>query len=333
MTPPQSLRPRPEPAHIPRLPFSFSVRQVYIVSLIAGSFLIAYTLRDIFHTVFHPVGTGNIGDQVGKITWKAFRAVARRKWHNVLAIAGPLAMIIVVLCWTILLSIGFAFVYLPYIGTNFVRFHELQSQPLFAFWDSFSLSFTALVTLGSPNTLPSSRVMQLLLPFEALLGFGLFTAAISWVLSTYPVLRRRQGLANALHVMVDTEQRYSVRLLDSPPDYVNNELAALAADVIEIRTDLLQFPITLYFHALEDRDNLAIVLPFLHRLADDATAIPEFRHPAHLLDLALRDLANTLADHYLGQDAKNDIDEILLRLQKDHLSLRPPYPQPTKKAA
>jgi hypothetical protein len=37
--------------------------------------------------------------------------------------------------------------------------------------------------------------LQLITPLEALLGFGLLTGSISWLLSIYPALLRRHSLA------------------------------------------------------------------------------------------------------------------------------------------
>lgn len=48
-----------------------------VLSPLLGMFLIALVLRDIFHTLFHPTGTGSLSSQGARYVWRAVRSVSR----------------------------------------------------------------------------------------------------------------------------------------------------------------------------------------------------------------------------------------------------------------
>ena len=61
--------------------------------------------------------------------------------------------------------------------------------------DALSFSLVTLSTLGYGDVSPSHGLLRLAAPLEALLGLGLLTASVSWLLSIFPVLSRRRALA------------------------------------------------------------------------------------------------------------------------------------------
>ena len=58
------------------------------------------------------------------------------------------------------------------------------------------LSLVTLVTLGYGDIVPTSDWLRILQQLEALTGFAIVTASLSWVISIYPALGRRRALAN-----------------------------------------------------------------------------------------------------------------------------------------
>ncbi len=59
------------------------------------------------------------------------------------------------------------------------------------FVDALYLSLMTLTTLGYRTITPTAGWLRLLGPLEALIGFALLTASLTWVTSLYPALRRR----------------------------------------------------------------------------------------------------------------------------------------------
>src|SRR5687767_15328056 len=62
-----------------------------------GVAVVLAALRDIFHTLWHPSGRGGLARKVLAAVWRAGRP--RRGHHRVRLLAGPLAMVVVVVAW------------------------------------------------------------------------------------------------------------------------------------------------------------------------------------------------------------------------------------------
>lgn len=82
----------------------------------------------------------------------------------------------------------------------------------------------------------------MLVTFEALVGFALVTASVSWVLLIYPALARTVTFARRVSVLVYAEQVSGVDLVSNEAEYL---LGELMLEVIRARVDLVHFPIIL----------------------------------------------------------------------------------------
>ena len=83
--------------------------------------------------------------------------------------------------------------------------------------------------------------------FQAVLGFVLLTASISWLLSIYPVIEHRRSLAYEVTLLHFAEQRGLLRIEEMYDMNLNTMLTGLSERVMRVRTELSQFPITYYF--------------------------------------------------------------------------------------
>src|SRR5438874_8412147 len=156
-----------------------------IVATSAGLLLIAAALLDIFQTLFHPAGRGAMSDWTAKLTWRLFRLVAPKK-PRVLTYAGPTAILLNIVSWAAFTWFGFALIYLPQLATGF-DFNQSHSPIAHdGIAEALSLSIGALITL-SEGTYAKFHWLQFARGAEAVLGFGLLTASVSWLLSIYPV--------------------------------------------------------------------------------------------------------------------------------------------------
>lgn len=84
-----------------------------------GLILILAALRDIFHQLFHPGGSGHLGDMLLGIVWRVFRRIAARR-PGALSLAGPVALVAILLSWATLLAVGWTLVYWPYMPQHFL---------------------------------------------------------------------------------------------------------------------------------------------------------------------------------------------------------------------
>ncbi len=270
-----------------------------LVFLLIGIVIVVTVLRDVFHTLFHPSGNGNIARRLMRIVWHLFRWAARGEPDR-LQLAGPIALIAIFTAWTASLIIGWALIIWPFLPEQFLLPPDLDAATQGGVLDALYVSLVTLATLGYGDITPETDWLRLIVPVEALVGFALVTAAISWVLSIYPVLSRRHSLARSVTLMREAEGETGRSVLSLDSQTVDTMLATFVSSVITARDDLNQHPITYYFQATDRRSALFLVAPSLLQLADDAISRdcpPEIQLRGRMLRGALDDLADELGEH------------------------------------
>ena len=291
-----------------------------VLLTLAGLVLVALALRDIFHTLFHPAGSGSLSGLVQRRTWGAWRRVATRR-PSLLVLAGPTAMLATVIAWAGLLAVGWALVLWSRLPEGFVLATGLDAPDQDGFVDAFYLSLVTLGTLGYGDIAPRDTWLRMVAPLEAFVGFGLMTAAISWILSVYPVLARRRILAREVALVREAVTVAEVGPLQLGTDASGRLLADLTAQLIAVRGDLAQFPVTYFFRDPDERSALPVAIPELARLADAAAAAdcpPSTRFHGVMLRRAVEDMAGELGGRFLDRpDAA--LAEVLGAYAADHL--------------
>lgn len=267
----------------------------WLISLV-GALVVLAVLRDIFHTLLHPQGHGQLSRAVMRGNWWAVRRTGRAAMR----LAGPLTMLAVIATWTLLMVLGWALVYLPHLPDAFSYAPGLDPAARSPVVDALYLSLVVGATLGFGDLVPQPDWLRLVTPLQAFLGFVLFTASVTWVLQVYPALGRRRALAVRLRLL--TEQADAATAL--PPSVLH----AVAGELAAVRVDLEQYTETYYFH---DRPavSLARVLPATVALADAAAAgaaEPSRRGAGLALRGALDDLTALLDEQYLGSQGGRD---------------------------
>ena len=257
-----------------------------VAATLAGALLVGLVARDVFDTLFHSAGRGSIGRVVAGWTWAALHP-SGPAGRRAITVGGPLALAVVVVVWAVLLVAGFALLYLPHVPGGFTVAPEHAGDPTLLLAVSFSL--VTLSTLGYGDITPSSDALQLLAPLEALVGFGLLSASIAWLLSIHPVLARRRALAYDVTLLARAEHETGVT--------AEPELEDLHRRVVEVERDLNAYPVTFYFAELDARFSLAAALPVLSVLldrVDQETLAGGARLHAVVLREALDDLGDTI---------------------------------------
>lgn len=266
----------------------------WLVSLV-GAGLVMLTLRDLFHTLWHPTRHGGLSRLVMTALWRLARRFRARR--RVVGLVGPLAMVTVVGMWAFTVVLGWAIIYWPHMPGAFTFSPGSKAAQEPALLDSLYLSLVTVATLGLGDIAPGEGWLRLVSPLEALVGFALLTATVSWVLEIYPALTRRRVLAIRLALLRDaapTPQQIDCTagalLLDS-----------LATEVVRVRIDFTQYAEAYYFHDGEDHSSLAATVGYAATLAQRGQAAqrPEVRLAGDLLAGALNDLAAILDQRFL----------------------------------
>jgi Ion channel len=282
---------------------------------VLGLALVGLGLWDIFHTLWHPRGFGGVSKRVFGGVWGVSRRWNERPGRST-ELAGPIGLLATVLVWTALLTLGWALVYWPRLPEGF--FYGSPPYPAGSsdFLTAVYLSLVALATLGFGDIVPADPVLRVLQPLQALVGFVLLTAAISWILQLYPALVRRRTLARRLSTMAATDTCEVVRT--GEVSVVCDLLDAVTAGLIAASVDYQQYAESYFFREAEPERSLAAVMPFVAELraaAAEADA-PEVRHAGAMLEVAADGLAATLAEGVLRDAATSG--DVLTAFRRDH---------------
>ena len=263
---------------------------------LAGLILIAITLRDIFATLFHPLGRG-LAERwvVGGVSYLGHRWAHR--WRSVLVLIGPLGYILAVATWASLLTLGWALIFFPYFPDGFLLAEGLAPADHGDFLDALYFSFVNLTSLGYGDISPEAWLLRILSPTEALFGLGLLTASISWLIAIYGVISRRDAFAHEVQLSQAAEERLGERLADADPELLERMVASFSAQLVVVRRDLIHFPITHHFRSEDEERALSGLLPFLRRLVEESTDAERphaLQVRGQMLDMAIEDFAETL---------------------------------------
>lgn len=295
-----------------------------ILATLLGAALIVAALLDIFQQLFHPGASGSLSRSVMRAVWGLFRRVAAPRRRAFLSFAGPTALLAVIASWVALLWVGWALVYWPHMPENFSFSPGLDRRAQDGFVDALYLSLMTMTTLGYGDITPSTGWMRILATLQALTGFGLLTASVTWVLSLYPAFHRRQSLAQEISLVGESEHEDGDLLYGASVDAVDRTLKDLTSGLIGVQGDLVRFPVTYYFHNADERASLPAMMPYLLGLAKRATGgqrPPEVRRRGAMLRGAIDGFAATLAPTFVCSRGPSSAstEEVLEAYAEDHL--------------
>ena len=273
-----------------------------VISTIAGVALVLMALNDVFHTL-RPAATGRLSALVFRAVWALTRHPRR-----ISSISGPLTILTTISMWLLLVTFGWALIYLPHIPDGF-SYSGIDPADYHPFVEAITFSLVALTTLGLGDVVPADPLIRLLTPLEALTGFALLSAAVAWFMQLFPALSRRRAFAidlTGLHeagVTRGLEQLSDARAA-SVVRAISQSLAALTAD-------LVQTPEIFYFTEEDEALSAPRALHYSLELRDaglsstNADVRAEGRALSHVID----ELARVLRGQYphLGGDSAEEV--------------------------
>ena len=283
-----------------------------VVLTIAGIAVIVVGLLDMFHTLLHPSGQGRLSQLVLTGVWKLSKATGHRMGSAV----GPAAMVAVICLWVALQGVGWALVYYPHVPEGFLYSSGVNPAKHADFVEALYVSFMTLSTVGYGDVVATDPWLRIASPFEALAGFALLTAALTWFTQIYPPLSRRRSLALELKSLADVG--YDAALHQVDPIIVTRALDTVAGEVDKVRIDFTQHIEGFYFPESNPDLSLARQLPYALRLRDAAMARDEVavRLSARQLSVALEQLGTEIKSDFVGTG--DDPGEVFAAYAAEH---------------
>ena len=170
-----------------------------------------------------------------------------------------------------------------------------------------------MASLGYGDIVAQNDVLRLLGPLSTIVGLGLLTASISWILSIYGVLADYRSVSHEIALLGEAEERTGTALSESEPQEVARVLGGMTSKLVAARRDILHFPIAYYFHTRDPRYALSTTLPGLLSVAEECSGegnAASVRLEAARLRLAIDDFMAAIDDEFLGGRSSSTLDAI-----------------------
>ncbi|HZU39937.1 MAG TPA: ion channel [Solirubrobacteraceae bacterium] len=301
------------------------------LAVIVGVIIVLVVALDMGLVVLHPTVQGPISHRVTRMIWRASRglAVALRR-PRLLIFGGPLTTVGLLFWWLAGFWIGFALIYLPFIGHFSASVHFGHK----GFFDALYTSATMLTTLGLGELLPTQDAMRVAVVCEAATGVGTVSAAISYILSVYPLATQTRAHALYLSDLELVDPRAAAQYLDAAGD---SGLAEIHQRLIDGHQSLRRFPVLYYFHPDREAESIKRLLESAAVLCAVARWAPPdaLTHYGHRLAEALRSTLERVARDYetryiAGRSGRTTEDRVpddaavvLAALRRDTLATEP----------
>ncbi len=228
---------------------------VTALSVVPGAVLVLLVAWDIVLTIFHPSARGPLSYLTDRFSWVLVRGVVTRLGlRRHITAAGPLAMLVNVLAWVGALWLGFALVYLPFVETLVYDAPGFGSKGI---PEALYMSAVALTTVGFGDVVAPTAALRFVTVLEAASGLAAFTAAITYVISVYPLVSSIRGTALRLSDLQAATPEGATRLLLLGGE---QELADVHRALIETHENIRRFPVLYYFHARTLAESVDTVL-------------------------------------------------------------------------
>jgi hypothetical protein len=256
--------------------------------------------------------------------WSVFRRVAHHDPQR-LARAGLIIFLAIIGTWVTLIAVGWALIIWPRMLEEFLFSTGLDPSDNDGFITALYVSLVTLATLGYGDIVPTSDWLRILQALEALTGFALVTASLTWLLSIYPVIGRRRALAHWVSLVRESEAEPGSALQEMSPEAARQTLQTMTSELIAVTGDLQQFPITYYFYNADERAALPGALPYLLYTAKKVAASdqpPSVHFYAAQLLGAIDDFADTLGPNFLPQPS-GSTNKVLAAYAHDHFRRAP----------
>lgn len=264
---------------------------VFSMWMALGIGLILLLSIDVFLSVFQAQGRpGPVTRNQNRVIWQIFRSIGRSgSGHvrsGVLSLAAPTMVVMTILSWVMILTLGYALIYFQWIEGFIVSPGSVRTPWI----ESLYFSGYTAATLGYGDVVPDLEALRLLAPLQAFSGFALVSVTITYLLATYRELVTMRTAASKIASYFKASGIHSPVYLDVGGYEQMTRWSEETADMLmHIVQAHFQYPILHYFRPARQDWSLPVQLGNLLDLrehgkqAEDAEAAAVIRaHPSFL---------------------------------------------------
>lgn len=230
----------------------------------AGTGFILLAVADVVLTVLHPrSGTGLISPRVQRMLWRGIIRAAKhwpKRSQRFLSLGGPLMMLTSVGTWVSMLLAGSALVIWPELGSGV---NAVNGPTPTDFVTALYYAGVSLATLGLGDLAPTSGGTRLFTIMLALIGFSIVTLTLTYFMSIYAALIRRNVVSQTMHNMSGGSGRSAdlVAAFGSGGKFnqSRSQIATIGTGVLDIVESNEAYPVLQYFRMKHSRYAVARV--------------------------------------------------------------------------
>lgn len=219
-----------------------------------GIAVILVGLVDVFFAVLQHDAIGFLTPKLYRWSWVAVRTLTQplptQLRSSIRSLAAPGMVLLTLVVWLGTQLLGFALVYYPGVMANeFTLGSDLQAS----FGVAVYVSAVTLSSLGSTDVLPTAMAFRALSATETLVGLGILTLTVSYLLSVYRVLQSQNTLAAALHHQAedggDPRSILAPHFIGGEPEGLSTHLREFHRSLVEQAEGMRRYPIVYYFQS------------------------------------------------------------------------------------
>jgi Ion channel len=280
-----------------------------LVWTLLGVAVILVGLVDVFFAVLQHDAIGFLTPKLYRWSWVVARTLTEPLptglRSSLRSLVAPSMVLFTLVVWLGTQLVGYALVYYPgMLGGEF----DLGPQLRPSFGVALYMSAVNLSSLGSVDVFPTTMLFRAVSASQTIVGLGILTLTVSYLLNVYRVLQSQNTLAAALHHQAedggDPRSILAPHFVDGRPEGLSTHLREFHRSLVDQAEGMRRYPIVYYFQSRRAYRSI----PYIFHMIGGVVAALRFGlekgHPATQdpwlppLTIGFGDVMREVEDHF-----------------------------------